>query len=226
MLNNAKANEYFQNKLYSERKRIDRFETALKNLEPSNIKGIRTGQIHLANLYLNCVKLTYSTEGSFLKMLPDYINFLEHYKEICTSDDSMYDIIDFFSVGVLLRNRKNEFIDHLEEIFNIYDSDDGLLAFLMDHLRNRTAQRTLSKFDYFNELLKSEDKLKILKEELRSWYDKHSDAYWYNAHKSKNNTYCGYWCFEIAALVQIFGIDDTSLRESQYYPRDIRGQTI
>jgi len=219
---NVKSNEYFQNKLDSERKRIDKFEDALKNLEPSNTKGIRMGQIHLANLYLNCVKLTYSKDESFQEMFPDYMKFLEYYKEVCTSNDSMYDIIDIFSIGVLLHNRKKEFNDYLDEILLKYNSNDGMITFLMDYLQNRTAQKAISRIDYFNELLKSEDKLKILKEELGLWYDKHSDAYWYNAHESKNNTYCGYWCFEIAALVQIFGIDDTSLRENQYYPYEIK----
>ena len=78
MEKNVKSNEYFQNKLDSERKRIDKFEDALKNLEPSNTKGIRMGQIHLANLYLNCVKLTYSKDESFQEMFPDYMKFLEY----------------------------------------------------------------------------------------------------------------------------------------------------
>ena len=54
MEKNIKTNEYFQNKMASERKRIDKFESTLNELETSNIKGIRMGKIHLANLYLNC----------------------------------------------------------------------------------------------------------------------------------------------------------------------------
>lgn len=220
---NLKPKEYFQNKLDSERKRIDKFEDVLKNIDPSNTKGIRMGKIHLANLYLNCVKLTYSINESFQKMFPDYMKFLEYYKEVCTSNDSMYDIIDIFSIGVLLHSRKKEFIDYLDKIFLKYNSHDGMIIFLMDYLQNRISQETISEIDYFNKLTESENKPKILKEELVLWYDKHSDAYWYNSHESKNNTYCGYWCFEIAALVQILDIDDTAMRDNQYYPYDING---
>lgn len=222
MEKNIKTNEYFQNKMASERKRIDKFESTLNELETSNIKGIRMGKIHLANLYLNCVKLTFSKDKSFQKMFPDYIKFLKYYKEVCTSNDSMYDIIDILSIGVLLQNRKNEFIGYLDEVVLKYDSNDGMIVFFMDYLNNRTSQRTTSRIDYFNVLIESEDKVKILKEELELWYDKHRDAYWYNSHKSRSNTYCGYWCFEIAALVKIFGIDDTLLRENQYYPYEIK----
>lgn len=108
MENNIKTNEYFQNKMDSERKRINKFENALNELQSSNIKGIRMGKIHLANLYLNCMKLTYSKDKSFQKMFFDYMKFLEYYKEVCTPNDSMYDIIDILSIGVLLENRKNE----------------------------------------------------------------------------------------------------------------------
>ncbi len=217
-----KTSEYYQNKMDSERKRIDKFENALNGLEPSNIKGIRMGKIHLANLYLNCVKLTYSREQSFQNMFKDYFKFLEYYKDVCTSADSMYDIIDILSIGVLLQNRKDEFIMYLEEILLKYNSNDGMIIFLMDYLKNRTSTKTTSRIDYFNVLLEREDKVNILKRELELWYDKHSDAYWYNSHESKNNTYCGYWCFEIAALVQIWGIDDTILRGHKYYPYEMK----
>lgn len=219
---NISINDYFEDKMDSERKRIEKFESALNILDSSNIKGIKMGKIHLASLYLNCVKLTYSKDKSFQKMFPDYMKFLEYYKEVCSSDDSMYDIIDILSIGILLENRKNEFLDYLDEILLKYNSNDGMIIFLIDNLKNRTSQETISRIGYFNLLLKSEDKVKILKEELELWYDQHSDAYWYDSHKSKSNMFCGYWCFEIAALVQIFGIDDTSLRENQYYPYETR----
>lgn len=217
-----KTDEYFQNKMESERKRIDKFESVLNNLEPSNVKGRRIAKIHLANLYLNCVKLTYSKGKSFEKMFSDYMKFLEYYREVSTSNDSIYDIIDILSIGVLLQNRKNQFVDYLDEIVLKFDSNDGMITFFMDYLKDKTSQRTASVINYFNVLLKTEDKVKILKEELEVWYDKHSDAYWYNSHKSKNNTYCGYWCFEIAALVKIFCVDDALLRENQYYPYEMK----
>ena len=214
----GKSSEYFQRKIESEKERIEKFEVALSSLEPSNVKGIRMGKRVLANLYLNCVKLAYSKDKSFQRMYQDYIKFLEYYKDVCTSKDGMYDMIDVLSIGVLLQDRKKDFIGLLDEVVLKFDSEDGLLIFLMDYLKDKTSQRKPSKIEYFNELLESKDKLGILKKESELWYDKHSDAYWYNSHESKNNTYCGYWCFEIAALAQILGIDDTVLRENQYYP--------
>ena len=222
MARNIKTNEYFQLKIESERKRISKFESALNDLEPSNVKGIRMGKIHLSNLYLNCIKLTYSRDLSFDGIFPDYMKLLAYYKEVCTSEDSLYDIIDILSIGVLLQNYKKQFIEYLKEIITKYESDDGMIVFFMDYLNDKNLRRADSVMDYFNVLLKSDDKEKILKEELEVWYDNHKDAYWYNSHESKNDTYCGYWCFEIAALAKIFCIDDRLLCANSYYPCEIK----
>ncbi|MBK8927229.1 MAG: DUF1911 domain-containing protein [Crocinitomicaceae bacterium] len=55
----------------------------------------------------------------------------------------------------------------------------------------------------------------------KDWYKNHKDAGWYDSHKSKHNTYFGYWSFETAAIVVIKGLDDSSFRDCQYYPKDL-----
>jgi hypothetical protein len=46
--------------------------------------------------------------------------------------------------------------------------------------------------------------------------------YWYDAHKGpEGGGFVGYWCFESAAVVKAFGIDDKEIREQQYYPKDL-----
>lgn len=56
---------------------------------------------------------------------------------------------------------------------------------------------------------------------IKDWYKNHKDTGWYNSHKSKHDTYFGYWSFETAAIVKISGLDDFSFRECQYYPKDL-----
>ena len=55
----------------------------------------------------------------------------------------------------------------------------------------------------------------------KDWYRNHKDAGWYNSHKSKHDTYFGYWSFETAAVVKIMGLDDSSFIDCQYYPKDL-----
>lgn len=55
----------------------------------------------------------------------------------------------------------------------------------------------------------------------KKWYKGHHDLPWYDIHKSDQMLYCGYWSNETAAAVKILGIDDSCLKDQQYYPYDL-----
>lgn len=75
-----KSGDYFITKYNSEKARIKKFECTMKELDSSNKKGINIGKIHLANLYLNCVKLSYSIGAPMKDMYNYYLVFLQYYK--------------------------------------------------------------------------------------------------------------------------------------------------
>lgn len=70
------------------------------------------------------------------------------------------------------------------------------------------------------------DKTKAI-QKLKIYLQKH----WFSAlkrqnliqetHKSPYGTHCGYWSFESGALVKILVLDDSTLKEQQYYPYDL-----
>ena len=53
------------------------------------------------------------------------------------------------------------------------------------------------------------------------WYSEHKNAGWHDNHKSKFNTYSGYWSFESAAVAAIKGLDDSSFQDNEFYPKDL-----
>lgn len=55
----------------------------------------------------------------------------------------------------------------------------------------------------------------------KEWYKGHSGAGWYDDHKSKWGVHFGYWSFESGALVKILGLNDSILKDQQYYPYDM-----
>ena len=55
----------------------------------------------------------------------------------------------------------------------------------------------------------------------KQWYKGHLDTGWYDAHKAKWNIHTGYWSFESGALAKILGLDDSSLKDQQFYPYDM-----
>ena len=221
MRDTIKTKDYFLERIQEDTARIKKFETILNNTDPSNERGIRLGKGQLSKLYWDCAKAAYSMGANLEEMYSCYFQSINYYKDVCTPVDSQYDIIDFLSVGVLFQKRKLEFLSALETIVEKANSQDGLICCLLQFLQGKPLEFQQSKLNYFNQLTKSDDKAGILSVELSQWYQHHKGAYWYNSHNSKNNTYRGYWCFEIAALSKIFEIDDGQFASNPYYPNDL-----
>lgn len=54
----------------------------------------------------------------------------------------------------------------------------------------------------------------------KEWYKTYKYFGFYNSHKKPENMFLfyGYWAFEVAALVKIKGLDDSSFKDNPYYP--------
>ena len=58
---------------------------------------------------------------------------------------------------------------------------------------------------------------------LKEWYLLHEDHLWHDSHLDlqNNDKYVGYWSFESAAVVYLLDLDDSSLHQFLYYPKDL-----
>ena len=68
------------------------------------------------------------------------------------------------------------------------------------------------------------EKLDILSAYLKDWYHEMvgmSDLEYQSHLDPEQNGYCGYWAFEAAAIAYLNDLDDTELRQSPYYPKDM-----
>ena len=68
------------------------------------------------------------------------------------------------------------------------------------------------------------EKLDILNAYLKDWYREMggmSDLEYQSHLDPEQNGYCGYWAFEAAAIAYLDDLDDTELRQSPYYPKDM-----
>lgn len=62
----------------------------------------------------------------------------------------------------------------------------------------------------------------LIKKFLDGWYKGNKSlAAWYDTHKGEDTGYVGYWCFEAALVVKLFGIEDSSFRAHKHYPADL-----
>ena len=216
-----KSQEYFDECITYEKNNINEFSQVLASLEPENVRGRYNGLMIIANFNKNLFKLLYSVGDSIEDIYIYYKEWIKLYSEICTKDDSMYDIIDMFSIAVFYEKRKEDFAEYLIAIVKKLNLDDGMINACLRYLGFDFKDNKNSILSYLNELLNGENKVENLMRVIKKWYSFHKDASWYDTHKSKNNTYRGYWCVELGAIAKIFKLNDEKLKNQQYYPYDL-----
>jgi len=140
------------------------------------------------------------------------------------------DTLWMLSIGVMLDVGPHE-INKLVDMVKKSKYKDLLFDFLIHSFipdcEMNTVDFQFKPYLYTQEIISfaKTDKRKSLerlkKYVTKEWYRGHSSAGWYNTHKSKWNIHSGYWSFESGALVKILGLDDSSLKDTQYYPYDM-----
>lgn len=132
---------------------------------------------------------------------------------------------DMLSLGIMLEIEDSEF-DKLVGLVERDNVNDYLIDFLIRYRRpdwQQTDKFLWNKpYKGISEIVKlsTEDKsaaLERLKKYLNEWYKSLETK----THESKWNIHTGYWCWEAGALVKILGLDDSGLKDQQYYPYDM-----
>lgn len=165
------------------------------------------------------------------KIEPIYYSLIESMEQSWKKSNGYIEMIWTLSIGIMLEVEK-EIFDKLKSLVERDNLNDYLVDFLLQHSATQWSKQT-TRFEFpvpyknLSEVIgvsfTDKDKaLELLKNYLqKKWYKGHSDMGWYNAHKSKFNIHRGYWSFESGAVAKILQLDDSSLKEQQYYPYDM-----
>jgi hypothetical protein len=133
---------------------------------------------------------------------------------------------NMLSVGIMLEIETKEF----EKIVNLIKKDnpkDYLIDLLINYKMpewERSNKKFMWKKPYqaFEEI---EPLSKTNKEDAIIRLKKYLQKQWLPANdigKSRGKSYhCGYYSFESGAIVKIFGLDDTIIKDLNYYPYDM-----
>ena len=135
-------------------------------------------------------------------------------------------MIWMLSFAILLRVSKveTEILWKLIEAGNIKDElIISLLSYLTgNELINETEKTTYKPFSGLisaQKLINAENKMKNY---LEKWHQNTKLLTWHNYTPDEDNYYYfGKWSFEAAAVTCIMGLDDSTYREHQYYPKDL-----
>ena len=150
---------------------------------------------------------------------------LRYYQLSYGAFESIYDLMDYLSLAVLFEDRKEEFIEDIEKIFSKYQSfvdsgeqyEDGFIETLALYLLKGEVENFHSHLEYLNMIGNDADSVI---EAQKFWYYAHSEASWYDTHKTED-AYYGYWSFDTAALCKMRGIYDERFKDLDFFPYDL-----
>ena len=145
-------------------------------------------------------------------------------------DSSYYHLLTMLSIVVLTGIDENE-NNRLKEIVDRSEEKDFLIDFLLNYLNplwkiESTEYQFKIPYAALDKVIKCNEKdisIKNLKIYLQNlWYKGHSDMGWHDTHKIEDDyIYSGYWSFESGAIAKILQLDDSSLKDTPYYPYDM-----
>ena len=226
-----KNEEYFENYLEEDNLRINKFQ---EKIDGNQVKEDRIFSVKrkINSLKFGVLSAKYSL-GKEIKtnFYNDFVEYIKEFPLFWNSNSGYVQLLWNVSIGIMLEIRDNDF-NILVKLIEKDNPKDYLIDFILNSRVDWNQKLSKFKFDnpYKNleevVMLAESDKQKAverLKQYLdKEWYKGHSDSGWYDDHKETEvNVYSGYWCWESGALVKILDLDDTILKDQEYYPYDM-----
>lgn len=142
--------------------------------------------------------------------------------------DGYYKLTWILSLAIIFDLDEKKFGGIVEFVDETGKTDfflDSLIAYKLKGRRIREELHFPKNFSKFKDVLESTDKVgatRILQDYLaKNWYKSLVGTFWHDNHKSKHDSYFGYWALEAAAIIKIKELDDTGLKQISYYPYDL-----
>ncbi|KXT71215.1 PoNe immunity protein domain-containing protein [Streptococcus cristatus] len=214
---------YFEKRLQFNTKTFNEFEELKGEVPKDRLSYFYIAQSGYTRKLLT---INYSLGNSIDEVFNWFKISLKYYSLSYTENDGYFTIIDYLSLAVLFENRKEEFIDDLRVLFDKYIQysetgeeyvQDDYIDFLGSYLVDDRVVGFHSHLEYLNMIGDTADSVI---EAQKFWYYAHSEAWWYDTHKTED-AYYGYWSFDTAALCKIRGIYDERFKDLDFFPYDL-----
>lgn len=218
MRDKIKSKQYFDEFIREDHTRILNLS---KKIEEGKIKEARIVPVKqgIFRIKLGIIIAKYSRGDSIqdleLSFVPIYKEWIKTFfsPEVYNENLKMISLAVLFNMepDLLLLVKKKLIENHI---------DDWLYNFLLNEKQNESGFLFPKRFRIFKEIAESANKIELLNQYLnKDWYN--TDCEVFEAHKSAQKIYYGYWSFEAGAAVKILGIDDSGLKDIPYYPYDL-----
>ena len=217
-----KNKDYFIKRLEFNSKAFYDFEEMASEIQDNRISRFYLIQSGYSEKLLT---INYSLGHSLDEVFKWFKISLNYYQKYYQTKGSIYTLIDYLSLAALFEDRKEEFIEDVEKIFSKYQSfvdsgeqyEDGFIETLALYLLKGEVENFHSHLEYLNMIGNDADSVI---EAQKFWYYAHSEASWYDTHKT-DDAYYGYWSFDTAALCKMRGIYDERFKDLDFFPYDL-----
>lgn len=222
-----KDEQYFGEYIEQQKQRINKFQNKLDKNEVA-LDRVFAVQKKLDSLRFQILIAKYSMGKPVENLVGNYKKLVADLPKFWDPTSGYVDMLWMTSVGIMLEV-DDEILDVLAKLTNEAGWNEYLLSYL---LQSRNSSIGLSeKYFMFEKPYKHlfdvinggrEQATNNLKKYLENeWYRGHNDTGWFDNHKNQQKLYYGYWSFESGAIAKILQLDDSSLKDTPYYPYDM-----
>ncbi len=212
MRDKLKGEKYFKNFISEDSKRIKKFSHQLKmgKVAEERIFPVKA-EVH--NLKLGVMIAQYSRGDSVAVLEKEYLQLVGEWEEVFEADYYNKNL-KMISLAVLF-GVDSSILERIKLLLQKANINDWLFDFLLNMGDDEMAEATSDllfprSYGLLKKAVYAENKVELLKRYLiEAWY--HRDCGCYEAHKSEQNIYYGYWSFEAGAVAKILKLDDDDL---------------
>jgi len=189
---------------------------------PSVIRKIFKLALHTLIAKYSAGYEIYDLNNEFPKVI-EYLVEGWDYEDHFLSLDDYISLLWMLSIGTMLEIEPSHF-DKIVSVVDKCQHKDFLYDTLISSQKeNRTisdSEKYPNEFGFLKKFFENKDVAELKNYLDKNWYKRMKPTYWFDNDKNKNDVFFGYWSFESAAFVKILGLDDSTLKEQQYYPYD------
>ncbi len=227
MRNTIKTIEHYIKYIEQRDKSNERFAKLVEDNINNPKANLAVGYHTIMSNYIHKVVALYTAGNSISEIISVYSNCVDGMQKSWDKESGYIQMVWLLSIGILIRTNDETF-GKLAALVDRDNEEDYLINYLIafrqqgrkliNALRFEEPYQSIAEATQKNKQQAESDIKQYLE---KKWYKGHSDSYWYDNHKSKHDTYFGYWSFESAAVTVIMGLDDSGYRDNQYYPKDL-----
>lgn len=190
---------YFENYIIYQNKRIDKFKEILNKLSERDKEKRNNCLRMIANFQKDLFTAKYSMGASGEELKQLFNVYLDTLMEIKTNEYAEY--VDAIAIARLL----NIDMTKIEKIRETDDLSDGLTATLMKYPDvSKEVLRYPNYYQPFYDYISGKTGKDAFMNYMSSaWYPSSEEFAWFDADKSKEDIYVGYWCWIAAACLKL-----------------------